>query len=682
MSTGKCVPLRLRDTSQWPCPEDIAVPMAKRMRFLQQKAAVEMYCANEPYSKIVAETGVGDRRVRHLIKNCLDTDPKTRGIRGFHACVPGARAKPYTRRTPFTGFSKKPDENGNYKKGNPCGMLLVFFDQFPEIEEELIRLYLKRGKGPFEKRITFMSLAATMREMARKRGLKDTQWPLCSTDGGYEVIRRWAHDLLNEFPEQYILARFGRQAYKNLRKGTGEPSLVENLRPLSAREIDFHKVDCACVIVFTDPHGAEICVPVERFHLGAMVSEYPAVVFGYAIVLEATPSADSVLEVVESCLYPKLPGSARMSLTPRGDVVIGAKIEQLWANGFSLLRMDSGSSNIANDTISNIMDVIGCAIQLGPIAQWWTRALVENFFGIFTRKTGQQLPSSYGSSPLDPMRDKPVEMAQRMHIRIDDLVETYGDFMEEYNTRQPSKKTAGQTPVDMIRALLKDKTSGVFSQPLPDANGDSWTHMAHTVEASICGSKCGGKLKALKRGTRPFIKIDNTIYTSPTLSRRFDLLGKRVIVFMHRKNANIACAITKDDHEYLGRLVPDKDARRFPLPVYLRKRVNSFVRRQRHALARPGNTRIYVEERVKAMRSTENHGGGREGLSLAHLYQKIEQMPADDSIPATDEVVVPAGQPAKSFIVRPPAPVQMPETPAIAVPIGLKRDVRNRGRGF
>ncbi|ANB72757.1 hypothetical protein AYM40_10575 [Paraburkholderia phytofirmans OLGA172] len=573
---------------------------------------------------------------------------------------------------PFNGVSTRKDENGNYKKGNPCGMLAVFFDQFPEIEDELERLFLKRGKGPFEKRITIMTLAARMQEMARAAGLKDTQWPLCSSDHGYEAIRRWAKRLVGENPEQFIRARFGRQAAKNLRKGKGEPSVVENLRPLAGRELDFHKVDEACVIDVEDPNGATLCFPMERFHLGIIVGEYPQVVFGYAIVLEATPSARAVLNVMENCLFPSIDGEAKISLTGKGNVVTSALIPELRGNGFSLLKVDNGSSNIALDCVSNIMDVVGCAITFGAPGNWWARPMIENFFGIFTRKTGQQLPSSFGTGPRDPMREEPIETAHRLHISYFDLVDTFEEFIEQYNRRQPSKKTSGQTPVDMIKALLNNKKSGVFPQPLPVENENSWCLLAHTVEATIRGSQ--------KRGERPFIKIDKTVYTSPTMSKDFELVGKQAYVFIHRRNANIAIAITKDDQRYLGRLVPDRDARRHPLPVDMRKMLNAFLRKQRFDLATVGAVRIYVQSKTDEIRTSKGIGGRRASLKLADLHQKIEQMAHDELASKADASL--KEQPSQSRISRPPVPHWPTETQPIVALLDVRRNLRQRGRGF
>jgi hypothetical protein len=269
----------------------------------------------------------------------------------------------------------------------------------------------------------------------------------------------------------------------------------------------------------------------------------------------------------------------------------------------------------AADAICNVMDVTGAAVQFGVPYSWWGRPNIERFNALFEQRTGHRLPSTLGSNPGDTRKDDPVQKALDFDIRIEDIVATFGEFCRDHNLRHAGTPTHGQSIIRIIESKLADPSSGVFAKPLPRFSHEDWTIFAHVRVSTVRGNPGVG------RG--PYIQIGPCKYHSKTLTPRFDLVGKRVFVLIHRRNANVAIAISMDTYQSLGYLNPERLWLRCPVPLEMRSVLAKFVKRAR---PRGGSTDpfgAYVEHLQKCS-SSENPG--QVALELANLKQQHDLM--------------------------------------------------------
>ncbi|MFC0134388.1 hypothetical protein CR105_26335 [Massilia eurypsychrophila] len=149
--------------------------------------------------------------------------------------------------------------------------------------------------------------------------------------------------------------------------------LLQSIRPYSAVQLDFHKVDSATVIVLKNDHGVEFEVPLSRWHFGLMVEEKFGAALGFCVALELTPSGDSTLEVVSNALSSQPHDLADVIAASPGNVLINQLMPELAYQGFSILKVDNGWSNAAHEVVNNIISTVGCAINFGPTRAWWRR---------------------------------------------------------------------------------------------------------------------------------------------------------------------------------------------------------------------------------------------------------------------------------------------------------------------
>ena len=591
--------------------------------FNARAAAVTMYCNGASYDDIKDETGLNDRNVRRIIDRCLIVDPSTGAIFGFYACVEGVRLHEYRRTAPFIAGATSFDAEGNVRKAGASGMMQLTLDAFPEVEKELKNAALPRDRDLQQVNIPTIDLREVFHDLLKdafkKAGLDwKQQWPFTQRDGGYEALRRWRKNLLLTHPFEYIEAQYGEKVANKLQAGQNKVSIFENFRALSVRQLDFHEVDSSCILVFKDPNGVEFEVPVERFHLGAIVAEYPVVIGGYVFVFARTPSGDDVLDLLQIATFPEKREGPVASLIPNGDVVLAGIIPELYGSGFAILKMDNATSNIAMNVTSVIMDVIGCMIQLGGPGKWWTRAQVERFFGIFTRKTGQTLPTTYGKSPTDPMRGNPTAAALRLKIRVEDLLETFEVFAEQFNTRDISSSTYGQTVERAVRGMLSDPSLGVFPQPLPSIGEPGWTFFAEVHECKVKGDA--------KKGKPCHINLDRRIYTNEKLAMRSDLVGKIIIVCRHRWNDNLVFAMVKGPKgEFLGLLRPNRLARRHPMHTRLARELNKFSKGKWFGRRGKPPARQLLEKKVEAVRAGSKGKESRDALDIIRMIDLLQK---------------------------------------------------------
>ena len=671
MANQSLLRMHLRNTNDWPRRPIKEVPEEHRERYKNFCSAIEMRAEGKTGAEIDAATGVKDRNLCRVLANAIKTNPRTGNIVGFDAAIFGFRVDSAYRRKVER---REQDATASGFPTDGAGLRGMTFRRFPHIHEAIDDLLLKRESKGVAGSVAVIDAQFLLLELLRdeygRLGLDpETQWPFNTANRALETLRRYRKKLLHTDPEKYIAATYGTQAARNLRKGTGATSFFEHMPALSMLQLDFHSFDAPCMLHMLDPNGCDMRLPIKRFHLGIMVARKPGSVHGFSIVFERTPSADAVLETVDSYLNPGTDdpeeGVVAMSLTPQGNVTISALVPALRASGFAVLEMDNGLSNIAQDVVMNIMDVVGCMVVFGQAGSWWARPNIERFNGILERRTGHRLPNTYASHHKDPQRAKnPVGVSEVLDIRAEDLVATLGEFCRSYNAEHSGRATHGQTIQHVVETLLANPASGVFARPLPRSNFSRWTLLAHKELATVRGN--------CKSGVRPYIQVGLCRYTNMGLSHRFDLIGRQVIVSIHRRNANIAVASVRSTCEALGALIPESLWRSAPVPLSMRRMLARFAGRQRSRTRQSDPMGAYL----KALREKMGRGrnAGNVGLEAAKLSQAMARAAAvEPKEGSLDSIAEP--HPVRRIRRTAPAPKLR------LVPVSLSRNAHRNLRG-
>lgn len=529
--------------TEWPVIDLFCLDERARATAGRRQRAIQMYVDGASHVQIREATGIMRAEVNRLFHRCTAMAGDGR-IFGMRALVPGVRIERYRREA---GVMCQP---GDFNHGC-AGALEQLFERFPELRRRIHQAFLQtqpRHKGQ-EARVRISDLHALMMQWLEKHGLRKTEWPRSTSNEGLEALRRYCMSLLDKEPDQWIRARSGIKAARRLTVGRGIAPVLPMLRPYGAVQLDFHKVDSACVIAIVNPFGCTVQLPLARWHIGVLLEERFELILGAVLALELTPSADSVLETIECALAPIVQGSGRCAIAiGMGDRIFPNQLfSSLEGQCFSILRMDNGWSNTAKDVIDNVIDTIGCAVQFGPVRAWWGRDAIERVFGQLTRGGLQRSPATYGTGPNDTRKGNPNEIAEALEIRLSDLTRALEHAIMGHNASRTAALMMA-SPNAALQAAMENSASGFIQAPLPPSESPFPLLMYHVEIATVRGS--------IEKGERPYVKIGGWRYTNPRLADDFGLLGHHLRLYCSRRDVRVVYASVVETGEVLGSLKP------------------------------------------------------------------------------------------------------------------------------
>jgi hypothetical protein len=571
-----------------------------------------MYVSGSAHGQILAATGIRKAEVHRLLKRCRSLAGDGR-IFGLRALIPGTRIESYKRTAPLTCSP------GDANRGC-AGALEQLFERFPQLRKEVHTTYLQtvpRRKGS-DARIRVCDLHAKFIRWLEANGLKKTEWPLNTRNEGLEALRRYCKSLLDDDPERWIRARSGLDASRRLTVGRGIAPVLPMLRPYGAVQLDFHKVDSACVIHVTNPFGCEVRVPLARWHIGVLLEERFELILGAVLALELTPSADSVLETIECALAPVVQGigGCALAIGMGGHIFPNQVFSTLSGQCFSVLRMDNGWSNTAHDVIENVVDAIGCTVHFGPVHAWWGRDAIERVFGQLTRGGLQRSPATYGSHPGDTRKQNPDALANRLDISLSDLTVALEHAIQVHNASRTGALLMG-SPIDALRAAMENPASGFIPSPLPANTGEFPLLMYHSEVVTVRGS--------IKKGERPYVKICGWRYTNPRLANDFNLVGMHLRLYCSRRDVRVVYASIYETGEVIGELQAPNRWR----DVHITWRHRQLIQRSGVVERRQMRRKMHADEwlpndapTLARARGTTERGTSKQALETASVAAK------------------------------------------------------------
>jgi hypothetical protein len=570
------IDLDLSAVEEWPSPDWVGLPVAHQSTFKTRKLSVTLYANKVAMAEITRQTGYSAKEIRRIVKRCV-TSVGAGTIVGFYGCVPGFRIKTY-QRTKTLEFIPETQVGGR------SGALGAIFERFPSVEDSLQALFLKRASaGPlFEARIEIRVLHAAFLNQLRELGVTEYDWPFNTATEGYEAIRRYCKRLETEFSDEYFNARHSEDGAHKHRIGRGHNAMFVSYRPFTYLELDYNKVDAASIIVITNRYGIELDVVLPRWYFGLITDAHTRLVTGVFIAFEVNPSSDGLLETVQSAVFPAI----YLETDPRSKYLVDASvlsdnlIPELVHQTFAVIKLDNAWANASIDAINQLMDLTGCAVNFGPGGEWSRRPTVENIFDKLASRGMKRLPSTYGSNPKDPRRRNPEKQATTFRIHASEIAEIIAKEVKLHNKFVSGGKEYS-APVEIVKAAIANPDSGFISQKLSKEAVKNSKFEYRRFECKVIGYPA--------KGTRPYINLDECIYTNSKLSSRDDLIGKKVLVFVHRRDVRDAYAVVVQTGEPLGQLTAETRWSHTAVSVRHRKHINKAGnRRQNKARSDPG----------------------------------------------------------------------------------------------
>jgi hypothetical protein len=523
-----------RSTAGWPAPDISAITDPEKVKdYENRKVGVELFVAGADPDTIKRLSGRSVDSARRDFHRCTASADDGE-IFGYFALLDNFRVKSYERKANTNG-------TGQHGSAGYAGVLEQVLTRFGDVKKWLCDVILAEANGKNSIHTSNTFLADRLREKLREQGIGDDEWPLCTSNGGAEAIRRYRQQLVG-LGKSLEGSDAGKQANQI---GQGPEVVIKSIRPLSFMQMDYQLIGAHVALRLLNKYGKLITIPLKRWYVGYAGYEYPATVAGIAACYEPQPSTDTALETINSILDPRddVLYERQLDWAQDGKFLLRHFLKKLAWNAFTVLRLDNAWANQSHDTVHNVIDATGCFVCFGPPYQWWFRAFIEGLINRVNARGLARVPSTAGTGPTDPRRRKnPGAVASRTLFDRDDAESIIYGAASDFNTSSIDN-LQGSSPIDAAAFYIRTGESGFFLRPLPRETQENSTLVYHRIETTV---------QVEKRGGNPYLKIKGSRYKVATPSALRPFIGKKVVVFLLRIDARHGKVYAMNTGESLG----------------------------------------------------------------------------------------------------------------------------------
>ena len=525
--TFRSTPEDLRETSAWPMPDLSSLDELELTRFERMYRGIKLGLQGGSETAGARSAGCARAVLTRQLNRCLALDAGGK-LMGWFGLIDHLRISPYRRHQDVP--------KGAVDGKGLAGAFEDFLGKHPSVVKALDRAILARepGKPPGTKRHSRQVFRAFLRACrVPDERLSDADYPLNTKSKGRRSVYRYIERYLQRNPTK-IGPWYGEDAAKRVKLGSGRRSFVFASRPFDESCADAHRIDCIGTLEVNGPAGPQR-VPVQRLWLYLYVDTVSRAILGYHVSTSSEPSAAGLEAAIALTAHPWAPKDLSV---PDAKYVPGAGLPYGTVPGLgpcrpARLTLDNGAQHYASRILHGVKRQLGCVLEFGPVGAWWHNSIIERLFETLEGYGFHRLSSSMGTGPADPCRRDPVGRAVRDCISQDELIELADVIFANYNATS-SRPLGNQSPLDVIAQHLSSRRSPWLPRPTPP------------ISALV--PKLGTQLRrpfvrgSLKQGRAPYVHIDNVDYTSPELSRRFDLVGQKIAVHVDEWDMRTALA--------------------------------------------------------------------------------------------------------------------------------------------
>lgn len=524
----------LLDTSLWPIVLTENLTPEHRKLFLLRKKAVDLFISTDMKVKdIENETRLRRDQIYSFVRRCIEKD-ESGEIMGYRALIPFKRVKDYTRRD--LPINKEEDTD------NFTGAFSLLLDTYPSLKDLIIDLYLNRKNYKNKINdpvISIKNLHKKFLDECRRIGIKMNEYPFNTKSLAKKSLERYVKELANTYFVE-VAKRNGEQAAmvaKNTGRGNQNNPMI--IRPLERVEFDGHRIDTSVAIIFKTPEGDEIVEVMNRIWILSIVDVATRAILGYHLCLNKEYSSHDVLMCIRNAIIPW----KQKSLTING--LIYSESANFPSNLIPEARFgiwdefcyDNAKANVAKIVKSKLTDLIGCSINMGPVAVPVRRPIIERFFQTLEKNGFHRLPSTTGSNPQDPKRKNPEQNAVKYRITSEHLEELTDVLIAEYNGC-PHDGNNNLSPLEVFQQRV---SRGMTIEQLPEEKRNEMAFFSLKVTRKVNGS--------LKNGIRPYIFYEGVRYTNEILNHSPHLINKTLALLVNTDDLRLIKAFFADGSE-------------------------------------------------------------------------------------------------------------------------------------
>lgn len=475
--------------------------------------------------------------LRRQLNRCLQLDENGCLI-GWYALWPHARINPYRRTAALPNSSDLP-------RGT-AGSFNAFLLAHPRIRaalEAAISLQepgLAAG-GKNTSRAVFQAFIRACKQPSEN--ITNNDYPFCTKSYAKRTVQRFVKRYLEDNASK-TGSWYGESAVKRTRLGKGIKSPILSTQPLDEIEIDAHRMDAVGVIIIPGPRGL-VRIPVERLWLIAAIDRQTHAAIGYSLATTIQPSAVHIEEAMvcaNTPWTPKKSSFSRISYLPGAGLPCGI-IKELNNVRPARVTLDNAMQHFSGRIVNGLRRNLGCSIEWGEVGAWWHNHVIERFFKTLESYGFRGLSSSTGTGPQDPCRKDPVANAIKDGVEQSELIDLMDVLLSNYNAT-PSRPLGNQSPLELISSHINSVSEPWLPRIAPPVTYIT-PELGSTVEyVTVRGS--------LKTGRSPYIQCDEVEYNNTSLSKRYDLIGTKILLQINELDMRSILAFEPKSGEALG----------------------------------------------------------------------------------------------------------------------------------
>lgn len=618
-----------KDVKQWPQIDKSKLSEGDRGTFERRLAAVTAYLAGATHREIQQQYGISPAELRHYLSRCLARHADGR-IFGQRALVPHARVKTYERRAPIRlrlwGA-----------RGGLSGALSRLFEAYPAIKEFVDDVFLKRRRRGVvhESRIPIKSVHKRFLDKCREAGLSN-EYPFNTKWLGKRALGKYLQKLARQEAESSQAAREGSNAGRRLNASKNEGKSIAD-RPFKIVQCDAHRIDAIFTLRVTHPQFGEYVVELPRIWILIVKEVATRAILGHLIVLSLECTARDLARAIRNAVRPWKPKTLTipgLKYPPGGGFPSGLIPTAAWA-AWDSFWYDNAKAHLAQLTTTLLLEKLNCRAHAGAVGMIERRAIMERFFGTLEENGFHRLPSTTGSHPSDPRRNKPDKQALRYDIRLEHLEELTEVMLAQFNAT-PHASLAYRTPVEALEYYL---TTGGELRHVAEEDRDENIFLYELAKRTVRGN--------LKHSRHPYIEYEGAIYRSEVLTRSFDLIGRKLDLHVNPDDLSCIKAFYDDGVE-LGVLTAQGAWGRASHSLETRRAIQSLCHRKLIAYTEMDDpVQVYMD--YLATQSVQKR---RERTRYGKVQREMEKSLASEAIRKPEPEVRDESQPAQPSAPR------------------------------
>jgi putative transposase len=509
--TSANFPAEYRELSKWPDVDIEALAPRQRDKFRGSRRAVTAYLGGAAATAAARDGGLSRSPLLRQLNRCVALHPDGR-IYGWRALLHYQRVRPYVRVVASNGSV------------GMAGALRQFMQAHPDVRDTLDQAILtsRTPDSVPESRLAHRAVYNQFVRFCRRAKLRDDEYPFNTSDQGRRALRRYTRERLRQHFAAAARQLGGEDARTRTQIGTGQgPSAVSPV-PFEVVSIDAHKLNFIGCIGIPSFEGITH-VPIQRFWFIPVIEHASRAVLGYHVAITKEPNASDAVAAVRSTLTVwqqralRLPGQTY----PEGASLPSGAFPQARSLCWGRLMLDNATIHYSKAVADQLRGRLGCAVNYGPVRQWYRRPLIESLFSSLERAGFLRLPNSTGTSPTDRKRPNAASKAVQHVILWEEMLDLVDLVVCAYNAT-PQESLDGMSPLECMQEHLWSAPTTWLPRPLPPLPPSVPELDVTVLEKTVRGS--------VENGRRPYVQIDGVRYTNEVLSSAAPLIGKKIRV--------------------------------------------------------------------------------------------------------------------------------------------------------